>query len=82
MKITYISKDSSLMLKGFALLLMVVYHLYTAENMAGAFSLCSIQGMPLASWLIRACNPVGCYLFISGYGLYYTSKSKSVGGEF
>lgn len=82
MKITYISKDTSLMLRGFALLCMVVLHLYVEENMGDAFSLCSIQGVPLASWLIRACNPVGCYLFISGYGLYFTSKARpNMGGQ-
>ncbi len=72
MNFTYISKENSLLLKGMALLFMVYYHLFLgAENLSGAFSLCSVQGVPLATWLARGCHPVGIYLFISGYGLYF-----------
>ena len=67
MTLTYISKENSLLLKGLALLFMIYYHL----PLEGTFSLCSVQGMPLASWLVRGCNPVGIYLFVSGYGLYF-----------
>ncbi len=72
MALTYISKEKSLMLKGLALLFMVVWHLYRPENMQDTFRLCTLQGMPLASWLAQGCHPIGLYLFMSGYGLYYT----------
>ncbi len=78
MTLTYISKENSLLLKGLALLFMVYYHLFLgAENLDGAFSLCSVQGLPLATWLARGCNPVGIYLFISGYGLYFTHRNNA-----
>lgn len=77
MNITYISKENSLMLKGLALLFMVILHLYiTPENLQNAFSLCTVQGMPLASWIAQGCNPVGLYLFMSGYGLYFTHNAN------
>lgn len=85
MNLTYISKEYSLLLKGLALLFMVYLHLFSiTENLEGAFSLCTVQGIPLATWLARGCSPVGFYLFISGYGLYFKySKSgpdSRVGG--
>lgn len=81
MLITYISKENSLLLKGFALLLMVVLHLFMNEGtMKEAFCLCSIQNIPLATWLTRGCSPVGYFLFVSGYGLYYKHLTNSIGG--
>ena len=72
MTLTYISKENSLLLKGLALLFMVYLHVFlVVDNLEGAFSLCSVQGVPLATWLTRGCSPVGIYLFISGYGLYF-----------
>ncbi len=84
MNITYISKENSLMLKGLALLFMVILHLYDPENLHDTFSLCTVQGMPLASWIGKGCNPVGLYLFMSGYGLYFTyhANSHRGGGNF
>lgn len=83
MKLTYISKDNSLLLKGFALLLMVFLHLFNNQaNLKEAFSLCSVQGVPLANWLSRGCSPVGLYLFVSGYGLYFSHKLSKRGGVF
>ena len=78
---TYISKENSLLLKGLAILFMVVYHLFRPEDMQGVFHLCTIQGIPLASWIANGCSPVGLYLFMSGYGLYYTYNiNKHNGG--
>ncbi len=77
MNITYISKDNSLMLKGLALLFMVILHLYDPKNLHDTFSLCTVQGMPLASWIGKGCSPVGLYLFMSGYGLYFTYHANS-----
>lgn len=83
MKLTYISKDTSLCLKGFALFLMVFLHLFNQEaNIKDCFRLFSVQGVPLANFLSRGCNPVGLYLFVSGYGLYYLHKKRSGGGKY
>ena len=84
MKLTYISKEQSLMLKGFALFVMVICHLYRDRILEdqGVFSLCSVQGVPLAQWLSGAVSPVGLYLFISGYGLYFSRKTAARGGKF
>ncbi len=80
--LTYISKEYSLLLKGLALLFMVYYHLPLGSE---TFSLCTVQGVPLATWLVRGCNPVGLYLFISGYGLYFKYSNNGpdsrAGGE-
>lgn len=78
MRLTYISKDTSMLVKGFALFLMVFLHLFN-QDLKECFSLCMVQGMPLANFLSRGCSPVGFYLFASGYGLYYLSKKRSRG---
>ena len=81
MNFTYISKETSQNLKGIALFLMVFLHLFNQEQIIkDCFSLFSIHGMPLANFLSRGCNPVGLYLFVSGYGLYYCKKYRG-GGE-
>ncbi len=83
MTITYISKENSSILKGLALLFMVVWHLFRPEDMQDSFHLCTIQGMPLVSWLAQGCHPVGLYLFMSGYGMYFTHHAnKRRGGVF
>lgn len=81
MNATYISKENSSLLKGLALLFMVVWHLFRPEYMQDAFSLCTVQGTSLACWLAKGCHPVGLYLFMSGYGLYYSHNiNKHTGG--
>lgn len=77
---TFISKDRSLCLKGVALFFMVFLHLFNqVGNLDSCFSLFSVNGVPLANFLSRGCSPVGLYLFVSGYGLYFLHKKRSEG---
>lgn len=81
MNLTFISKDRSLCLKGIALFFMVFLHLFNqVGNLEGCFSLFSVNGLPLANFLSRGCSPVGLYLFVSGYGLYFMHRKHSGGG--
>lgn len=80
MKPTYISKETSLSLKGMALFFMVFLHLFNQERLIkDCFNLFDVQGVPLVNFIARGCSPVGLYLFVSGYGLYYL-RNKQIGG--
>ena len=68
MKLTYISKETSILLRGVALFLMVFLHLFNQmQNVQGLFCLFKINDVPVVNFLSKGCNPVGYYLFISGY---------------
>ena len=76
---TYISKEQSLALKGCALFMMVFLHLFNqTSNLQDTFSLCEVAGVPLVNFLSKGMNPVGFYMFLSGYGLYYVHTLKNV----
>ena len=78
---TLISLKQSQALKGCALFMMVFLHLFNQmTNLQTTFSLCEIDGVPLVNFLSRGMNPVGFYMFLSGYGLYYVYKSKKLTG--
>lgn len=69
------SKEKSVILKGIAIMMMVFLHLFNTDSQAELYtSLFSINGHPLTQCFARACNPVGMYLFLSGYGLYSSFK--------
>lgn len=85
MSLTFISKEHSQALKGCALFMMVFLHLFNqTSNLQTTFSLCEIDGVPLVNFLSRGMNPVGFYMFLSGYGLYCVYKSNKLtgGGKF
>ena len=85
MSLTFISKEHSQALKGCALFMMVFLHLFNqTSNLQTTFSLCEIDGVPLVNFLSRGMNPVGFYMFLSGYGLYcvYISNKLTGGGKF
>ena len=72
------SKEYTCYIKGVAILLMVFLHVFKSPvEMDSLGYLFSIDGMPLVQWLLRMCNPVPFFLFLSGYGLYSVYK---VGG--
>lgn len=78
---TYVSKETSLCLKGLALFFMVFMHLFNQPHLLeNCFTLCRINGQPLAHFLSHGCSPVGLYLFVSGYGLSYQAASGRGGG--
>ena len=66
------TKEQSTQLKGIAILLMIIFHLFNHENI---FSLCTplvyIGNKPLLSYLVKVSNPVAFFMILSGYGLTY-----------
>lgn len=79
------TKETSKILKGIAILLMVFLHLFNRDSQIGLYdSFLTIDGRPFVQCFARACNPVGMFLFLSGYGLYYSFRqdrsSHNMGG--
>lgn len=53
--------------------MMVFLHLFNhVEEVERCAFYLTVGDLPLVNWLTRAANPVPFYLFLSGYGLYYT----------
>lgn len=76
-----LSPIQSRVIKGIAILMMIFLHLFNhLEDVEQCFNFFYVDGIPLVHWLTRAANPVSFYLFLSGYGLYFswmTGKTKS-----
>lgn len=74
------TKDESLALKGIAIIMMLLYHLFYVSKV-GYCSLINIGGVSLIRRFSEICYPVPLYVMISGYGLYASkikgSKSKN-----
>lgn len=71
------TKQDSLIIKGFTILMMLWGHLfYTGVSANYTFW---VHGEPLAKLLCRACSPVPFFLILGGYGLYkvYEKGDKS-----
>lgn len=66
------SKEQSTILKGVAILLMLILHLFNHEEI---LTLCTpliyINDKPLISHMVNASNPVAFFMILSGYGLTY-----------
>lgn len=72
------NKETSKILKGIAILMMVFLHLFNRDSQIDLYDSCFfINGHPLAQCFARACNPVGMFLFLSGYGMFYSFKRKN-----
>lgn len=74
-----LSKQETLQFKGIAILIMIFLHLFISESNV---ALCEVNlyfyGKPLVFQLSKFAGIcVGLYLFLSGYGLYLSSKSGS-----
>lgn len=67
------SKDTSFMLKGIAILMMVFLHLFDRVDVVitQTTPLLYIGSIPFVNILTRACPPVPFFLILSGYGLDY-----------
>lgn len=66
------SKETSLMLKGVAILMMIFLHLFAKSDIVNnCHPLLFIGGKPLVTLLTHSCLPVGFFLLLSGYGLHY-----------
>lgn len=76
----FFDKNKSNYIKGFAIVLMIIHHLFAFENRIENVEYISIipNLYPTIESRIgifsRICVPI--YLFISGYGLYYSYKNK------
>lgn len=68
----FVSKETSLQLKGFAILIMLFLHLFMKQDVCLAMkNMILIDNIPLSWWLSRFCAIcVPMYMFLSGYGLY------------
>lgn len=64
-----LSKENSTIIKGIAISLMLFLHLFDGDNAEACVNFFHVGGIPLVSWLARACNPVAIFLLLSGYGL-------------
>lgn len=73
------SKEQTTQLKGIAILLMLILHLFNHDNV---LTLCSplifIGDKPLISFLVKASNPVSFFMILSGYGLTYLYMQKKL----
>lgn len=76
------SKETTQIVKGIAILLMLFLHLFNKmPDISGYVPLLSFGTTPLAHLLTRAANPVPFFLIVSGYGLsaVYHSRGYATG---
>ena len=67
------TKEQTNILKGIAILMMLFLHLFNGANLTDVCEpLLFIGSTPLVHIISKACNPVGIFLMLSGYGLSYT----------
>ena len=67
------TKEQTNILKGIAILMMLFLHLFNGSNLTDVCKpLLFIGSTPLVHIISKACNPVGIFLILSGYGLSYT----------
>ena len=65
------TKEQTTYIKGIAILMMLFLHLFNRWNPGEYNALIHIGNLPLVHIMSRACNPVGIFLMLSGYGLSY-----------
>jgi len=66
------SKQTTTLIKGLAILMMLWLHLFNDAHVGAAAPLLFIGGVPVVSLIARACNPVDLFIVLSGYGFRYT----------
>ena len=63
-------KEDTLSLKGVAIIMMLLYHLFYVKQ-GGEYSyLLNCGDVPLIKRFSEICYPVSLYIILSGYGLY------------
>lgn len=73
------TKQESNTIKGVAILLMIFLHLFMSEDVGKYCQpLFFIGDKPIVYYLSRGCRPVAFFLILSGYGLSYTYKYKTL----
>ncbi|MDR1564879.1 MAG: acyltransferase [Oscillospiraceae bacterium] len=72
------SKEESAMLKGLALIFMLLLHLFNRREIDGLYDVfLYTKGGPLLVYLTFACDAViPIFCFVSGYGLYLSQQKK------
>ncbi len=71
--------EQTKIIKGIAILMMVFLHLFNhIADVEQCTYFLTVGNLPFVHWLTRAANPVPFYLFLSGYGLYYTWSSDKI----
>ena len=71
------SKETSIIIKGVAILMMLWYHLFLTEDVSIlCFPLIIVNDKPIVSYIANACYPVTFFLILSGYGLTYLYKNN------
>lgn len=64
------NKETTIAIKGIAILLMLFLHLFNGDNSYSLHNMFYIDDKPLSLILTRAANPVHFFLILGGYGLY------------
>ena len=69
------NKETSTIIKGIAILMMLFYHLFGRDDLGDLCTLLLYIGnTPLVKYLSNACYPVSFFMILSGYGLTYCYK--------
>ena len=66
------SKQTTTLIKGLAILMMLWLHLFNDTHVGAASPLWFIGDVPVVALIARACNPVDIFIVLSGYGFRYT----------
>ena len=73
------NKETSTIIKGVAILMMLFYHLFGRDNLADISTpLLYIDNTPLVRYITNACYPVSFFMILSGYGLTYCYKKNQL----
>ena len=73
------NKETSTIIKGIAILMMLFYHLFGRDDLGDLCTpLLYIGNTPLVKYLSNACYPVSFFMILSGYGLTYCYKRNQL----
>ena len=73
------NKETSTIIKGVAILMMLFYHLFGRDDLGDLCTpLLYIGNTPLVKYLSNACYPVSFFMILSGYGLTYCYKNNQL----
>lgn len=73
------NKETSTIIKGVAILMMLFYHLFGRDYLTDICTpLLYIGNTPLVRYIANACYPVSFFMILSGYGLTYCYKKNQL----
>ena len=73
------NKETSTIIKGIAILMMLFYHLFGRDNLTEICTpLLYIGNTSLVHYITNACYPVSFFMILSGYGLTYCYKKNQL----